>query len=69
MRQRLHQFIVAVAAFASKQIGQQEAIDRRGPCGAPACGKFYRKPRTNIFGITPPVPDPGGTHAYMMRHR
>jgi hypothetical protein len=68
LRQRLHQFITAVAAYASKQLGRQEAEDRT-PELRKHLGKNYRRPRTQVFGTTPPNPDPGGTHAYMMRHR
>jgi hypothetical protein len=62
--------ITAVAALARGNIGRP--IEKElAPTGAAhrlnALRMWYK--RSDVFGTTPPLPDPGGVHAHMMRHR
>ncbi len=67
---RFNPVVAYIAAFAAKMVGQQTSEDKSAE-PTKVTGKAYRRKhkRTNVFGETPPTPDPGGVHAYMRRHR
>jgi len=60
--------IMAVAALARGEVGRQGSMDLAKNDRAKSIGRNYWRP-SDVFGTTPPLPDPGGVHAYMMRHR
>lgn len=65
--------ITAVAALARGNVGRQEAEQQapvRGTGAAHTLNALRMKyKRSSVFGTTPPLPDPGGVHSHMMRHR
>ena len=66
------QLVHAVFAYSANLVAPRVGASPASPgaiAGAMAAASSRRK-RTHVFGTEPPrTGDPGGTHAYMMRHR